>query len=212
MRALATGLALSLVLVAPEASAQAQGASASPPIPPPVQQPAQQPAQQPTAPPAPQYAAQPPGLDTRHWRNGDPIPPGYHVEDLPRSGLVTAGYIVTGIPYFFSVVAALSANNDNESGWLLVPFAGPWVTMGRRNYGCNPDATNQTTGQSLACVADVFVVMGLIFDGIVQATGGVLLLTGYVATKPGLVRNDAKLRLLPMQIGSGTGLGASGVF
>lgn len=198
MRALATGLALSLALVSSEARAQ----SASPPQPPAPSAPRQ----------APQSPQQPAGVDTRHWRDGDPIPPGYHVEDLPRSGLVTAGYIVTGIPYFFSVVAALSANNDNESGWLLVPFAGPWVTMGRRRYGCNADAMNQTTGQSLTCVADVFVVMGLIFDGIVQATGGTLLLTGYVATKPGLVRNDAALRVLPMQMGAGMGVGAFGEF
>jgi hypothetical protein len=81
--------------------------------------------------------------------------------------------------------------------------------MGRRTYGCNLDATNSTTGQSLTCVADIFVVMGLIFDGIVQDAGGALLLAGYVATKPGLVRNYAALRV-PMRIGSGMGVGAVG--
>jgi hypothetical protein len=156
--------------------------------------------------------ASPPAVDPRQWHPGDPVPPGYHVEDVPRSGLVKAGYIVTGIPYFFSVVAALSARADNESGWLFVPFAGPWVTMGRRSYGCNPDATNQSTSQSLTCVADVFVVMGLIFDGIVQTTGGALLLAGYVATKPGLVQNDYALRVLPMRVGGGMGIGAFGDF
>jgi hypothetical protein len=160
----------------------------------------------------PPEPAQRPAVDPRHWHDGDPVPPGYHVEDVPRSGLVKAGYIVTGIPYFFSVVAALAAKNDNESGWLLLPIAGPWVTMGRRNYGCNPDANNPSTGQSLTCVADVFVVMGLIFDGIVQATGGALLLAGYVATKPGLVRNDSSLHLVPVRIGSGMGVGAVGDF
>ncbi len=54
--------------------------------------------------------------------------------------------------------------------------------------------------------------MGLIFDGVAQATGGALLLAGYVATKPGLVRNDETLRVLPMRIGSGMGLGAAGGF
>jgi hypothetical protein len=185
MRALALALALVPVLVTSEARAQNE----SPP----------QPATRPAA-------------DPRHWRDGDPVPAGYHVEDVPRSGLVKAGFIVTGIPYFFSVVAALTARTDNESGWLFVPFAGPWVTMGRRNYGCNPDANNPSTEQSLTCVADVFVVMGLIFDGVVQATGGALLLAGYVATKPGLVRNDDTLRVLPMRIGSGMGIGAAGDF
>ena len=141
-----------------------------------------------------------------------PSPPGYHVEQVPRSGLVTAGYLVTGIPYFFSVVTALAANEQNETGWLLLPVAGPWITMGRRTYGCNPDQANSTTGQNLACVADIFVVMGLIFDGVVQATGATLLLVGYVATKPDLVRNDEGLRVTPMRIGSGTGAGVVGRF
>ncbi|MGH7434880.1 MAG: hypothetical protein ACRENE_04330 [Polyangiaceae bacterium] len=161
---------------------------------------------------APQPAQEAPWVDTRHWREGDPVPPGYHVEDLPRSGLVKAGYIVTGIPYFFSVVTVLAANDSNESGWLLVPFAGPWLTMGRRNYGCDADSMHQTTGNTLSCVADIFVVMGLIFDGVVQATGGALLLSGYVATKPGLVRNDATLHFSPLRIGSGTGVGVFGEF
>lgn len=184
MRALAA-LASAFVLVTSEARAQSE----SPP--------------QPTTQPAAAH---------RRWRDGDPVPPGYHVEDVPRSGLVKAGYIVTGVPYFFSVVAAVSSRAENESGWLVVPFAGPWVTMGRRNYGCDPDTTSPTTGQSLTCVADIFVVMGLIFDGIAQATGGALLLAGYVATKPGLVRNDETLRVLPIRVGSGMGLGAAGEF
>jgi hypothetical protein len=146
------------------------------------------------------------------WHAGDPVPPGYHVEELPRSGLVTAGVIVLGIPYFFSVVTALSANSQNESGWLYLPVAGPWLTLGRRSYSCNPDNNNQSTSQSLACVGDVFAVMGLIFDGIVQATGAGLLLGGELATKPGLVRNDEAVRIVPMRLGGGMGAGVVGGF
>ena len=40
----------------------------------------------PTPPPAP-------------WTEGAPIPPGYHVEQQMRSGLLTAGILVTAIPY-----------------------------------------------------------------------------------------------------------------
>jgi hypothetical protein len=54
--------------------------------------------------------------------------------------------------------------------------------------------------------------MGLIFDGVVQATGGTLLLAGYVATKPGLVRNDEALHVVPMRIGGGMGAGVVGGF
>ena len=162
----------------------------------------------PPAQPAPPTA--PVATSPGPWRPGDPVPPGYHVEEKPRSELVTAGYIVAGIPYLFSAIAALSADQKNESGWLYVPFAGPWMTLGRRSYSCNPDAQNQSTSQSLGCVADVFVIMGLITDGILQATGGTLLFIGYVATKPGLARNDEGVRILPMRVGTGMGAGVVG--
>jgi len=157
----------------------------------------------PPPPPSPGVPAPPPS----EWHPGDPVPRGYHVEDQPRSGLVIGGVITLGVPYFFSAVAALSANSQNESGWLYAPVAGPWLTLGRRAYSCNPDANNQSTGQSLGCVADVFVVMGLIFDGIVQATGATLLIVGVLDTKPGLARDESALRVVPMRLGSG-GVGA----
>jgi hypothetical protein len=187
MRHFAAGLALALSCLASGARAQTVTPAASTPAPPLAPLPSQ-------------------------WHPGDPVPPGYHVEDEPRSGLVVAGAIVLGVPYFFSAVSALSANSQNESGWLYLPVGGPWITLGRRAYSCNADASNQTTGQSLGCVADVFVVMGLVFDGIVQATGATLLLVGELATKPGLVRNEAALRVVPMRLGSGVGAGVVGAF
>jgi hypothetical protein len=146
------------------------------------------------------------------WRPGDPPPPGYHVEEKPRTGLMVAGGIVAGIPYFFSIVSASAAQSSNASGWLFVPVAGPWLTMGQRAYGCNPDATNQTTGQSLQCVADIFVVMGLIADGVMQATGATLLIVGAAATKPALVRDGEALHVSPMRVGTGYGAGVIGTF
>lgn len=164
---------------------------------------------QPVVTPSPAPAPTP---SSSQWHEGDPVPPGYHVEEQPRSGLVIAGAIVLGVPYFFSAVSALAASSQNESGWLYVPVAGPWLTLGRRTYSCNPDDNNQTTSESLACVGDVFVVMGLVFDGIMQATGGALLLAGELATKPGLVRNDEAVRVVPMRMGSGAGAGVIGAF
>ena len=141
------------------------------------------------------------------------MPPGYHVEEKPRSGLVTAGIIVTAIPYSFSVMGALEANFRNESVWLVVPFAGPWLTMGRRSYGCDKvNEQNKSAKESLQCVGDVFLVMALITDGIIQTTGGALLLAGYVATKPTLVRDGPAFRIAPTRVGSGYGVGVVGAF
>jgi hypothetical protein len=148
------------------------------------------------------------------WQPGMPPPPGYHVEDRPRTGLVVAGAIIGGIPYFFSVMAASAANQANETGWLFVPVVGPWMTLGQRNYAtCNtPDNGSQSTSQSLACVGDIFAVMGLITDGVLQATGATLLLVGVAAGRPALVRDDEAVRVTPMRIGSGYGAGLAGTF
>jgi hypothetical protein len=159
-------------------------------------------------PPVPAPAFQP-ALELPYV-DGAPVPVGYRVREEPRHGLVTAGYIVTAIPYAIGAMAALSANFKNSSGYMMVPFAGPWLTMGRRNYSdCSADS-NARNG--LGCVADVLLVMGLIMDGIIQAGGGSLLLTGYLATTKKLVRNDVAMTMSPGLVGTGYGLGAAGTF
>jgi hypothetical protein len=132
------------------------------------------------------------------------------VREAPRSGLVTAGVLLTAIPWGISALTALSFNFKNESGYLLIPFAGPWMTLGRRNYG-NCDSESSST-ETWACVANPFVVMGLIVDGVLQVAGGSLLLTGYVATTKRLVRGNATLSLTPLKFGTGYGIGAIGTF
>ena len=143
------------------------------------------------------------------WRDGDPVPPGYHVEDKPRSGLVTGGLIMVLVPYSIGAFATISAKFGNESTWLLAPVIGPWMTMGQRRYY---DCPRSGGGDTLGCAADVFVVMGLIVSGVVQAAGATLLLVGILNTKPGLVHDEASLRVRPMTIGSGYGLGLSSGF
>jgi hypothetical protein len=61
-------------------------------------------------------------------------------------------------------------------------------------------------------VADIFVVMGLVADGVMQATGATLLIVGLAATKSVLVRDDQAIRIAPMRIGTGYGTGIVGTF
>jgi hypothetical protein len=162
----------------------------------------------PAAYPPPGYH-RPPPPDELPYREGAPIPAGYHREERLRTGLVTAGWIVTAIPYGIGLIAAAGSDFRNQSGWLAVPYAGPWLTIGRRDYSCD-DSDDEDAG--LKCFGDVFLVMGLVFDGLVQAAGGTMLLIGYTSPKTLLVRDDAKLHLRPMRIGSGHGLGIDGSF
>ena len=220
-----------LLFAAPLAIAaltSARGASAQPVqdigvVPPQQAQPAPQYAPQyappPTAQYAPQYApyqdpqyAQPmypvyPRPRPHAYREGDPVPPGFHVEEKPRSGLVTGGLVMVLVPYAIGAFAAIAANFGNESTWLLMPVLGPWMTMGQRRYNGCDSSSKSDVSNGLGCTADVFVVMGLIVSGVLQATGGTLLLLGYLNPKPTLVRDDAALKLRPMTIGTGYGLG-----
>lgn len=207
MRRISLFLSPLAVLLFSSATVHAQAAQgvAAPSSPPPPAPPAPPPPPPATAaPPAPQPTTTP-------WQPGMPTPPGYHVEDRPRQGLVIAGAIVAGIPYFFSVMAATAANENNASGWLFVPVMGPWMTMGQRSYSCN-DSGNQSTSQSLQCVGDIFVVMGLIADGVMQAAGATLLIVGLAAGKPTLVRDEQAVHVTPMHVGTGYGAGLVGAF
>ena len=161
----------------------------------------------------PQYQPYPPLYPAprpRAWRDGDPVPPGYHVEEKPRSGLVTGGLIMVLVPYAIGAFAAISAKFGNESSFLLAPVIGPWLTMGQRHYySCPKDGSGS---DKLGCVADVFVVMGLVVSGVVQAGGATLLLVGILNPKPTLVHDDTSLHVRPMTVGSGYGLGVQSAF
>lgn len=154
------------------------------------------------------YGVPPPSLP---YRKGDRVPAGYHVEEKPRKGLVVTGVLLTAIPYAFGLFAATAANFDNQSGWLAVPYLGPWLTIGRRSYG-DCDRTAGSSHETARCAGDVLAAVGLVFDGVVQAVGGTLLLVGVLTPKEELVRDGQSLRVTPIRIGSGYGLGMRGAF
>ena len=156
---------------------------------------------QPTAPPPGQLPPRYP------YKEGQLIPPGYHLEERPRQGFVTAGYIVTGVPYAIGLLAAVSADFANHSGWLVVPFVGPWLTLGRRDNACV--GTPNDVQDDRECWKDV-IMAPLILDGIVQSIGGTFLAIGYLATKEWVVRDDLAYVVLPSPIGSGYGLRFAG--
>jgi hypothetical protein len=139
------------------------------------------------------------------YREGQPVPPGYHVEERRSRGALITGYILTGVPYVIGLIAATSSNFANSSGYLLVPWAGPWLTLGFRKNHC------ETSSDPAECFEDMGVGMGLVFDGIIQGAGGVVLLAAYLAPRPKLVRDgQVSFRFTP--VGTGYGVGASGRF
>ena len=211
----ALGILVACTLVTIEGSVAAEeveappAAPAYPPTAPRHDPPAAPPPARPYYAPSPRAYGKPP--PTLPYREGQPIPHGYRLEEKPIKGLVVAGYVVTGVPYGIGLLAASGAEFRNESAWLGVPFVGPWLTLGFRDYVCEEHRRDDNE-ESLECLGEVFLTMGLIVDGIMQTTGGVLLLVGYTATKQKLVLEENALWIRPMRVGSGGGLAIEGLF
>jgi hypothetical protein len=159
----------------------------------------------------PAEPGQPPPKELK-YRRGKPIPPGYHVEERSRDGMVVAGAVLFALPFAGGIVAAVASQGQNETGWLYAPLIGPWFTLGLRRYTGACGRTSASDSDSMQCLDDIFVVMGLITDGLLQITGGTLMLVGNFVSKKVLVRDDAALRVVPMQVGSGYGLGVRAGF
>ena len=151
---------------------------------------------------APAYTRLPPRYP---YKEGTPIPLGYHLEDRPLRGFVIAGYLVTGIPYAIGLMAAAAADFANASGWLLVPFAGPWLAIGQRDYECMGRDLPEEEEDDARCLKDL-VIVPLILDGSIQAIGGTFLVLGYALTKEYVVRDDIGAVILPSAVGSGYGV------
>lgn len=139
-----------------------------------------------------------------------PIPQGYKVEERVRKGAVIAGAIVAGVPYAIGLQVAAASGFENKSYWLLVPGIGPFVLIGAREKACE---RNEKSGENAAeCLGDAFLVMALVADGLMQTAGGVVLTVGLTAKKKVLVREQARLELAPVRVGTGHGLGLRGTF
>ncbi|WP_437292779.1 hypothetical protein [Sorangium sp. So ce426] len=157
----------------------------------------------PQAPPPPGFhgghGAPPAGPKVLPWREGEPVPPGYHPETRVRKGLVISGSIVFGTVYLFTAIGGGDAVYRGSPGYaaLFVPCAGPFITLA-------------TTRQ------DDLETMALVLDGLVQITGAALLIPGLLVPRSVLVRNDVSQPFVlpaPVALGpSSAGLGLVGRF
>ncbi len=144
------------------------------------------------------------GWVRRGWREGDPAPPGYHLETRPWNGMILGGVIPLGVLHAFSFLGASVAGYRNASSWLLVPGVGPWLTLAFRKKSCEVDSYDGTT----FCGTDDALRGLLIFDGVGQTLGVVLIAVGASTERHRLVRDSWSFQ--PMRVGTGYGLGVSG--
>lgn len=162
-----------------------------PGYPPPTHPP---PAYYPGQPPPGYYQGQPPGYPPGYVptpvtspavpMDPEDPPDGYHTETRARSGLVVAGAVMLGVGYGISAAAAGAglSGGDEELVPLFVPVIGPfWALDTSDVFRQASDGAEQT--------GNVFGAIGLILDGIVQATGFTLLIVGLAARKTVIVRD-----------------------
>jgi len=119
---------------------------------------------------------------------------------------VIAGTIVFMVSYGIALSVAMIDDFHDQTHWLAVPVAGPWLMMwGRSRPNCDTQSGNGCIEQSLETVLRFYLAI----DGIAQAVGVGLFSFG-MAGRDILVRDDsyAHVNILPTPIGS-SGYGAT---
>jgi hypothetical protein len=129
---------------------------------------------------------------------GQAVPPGYRLEDRVRQGPTIAGALLLGIPYLIGLTIASAAHFENQSGWLAVPAAGPWLMlMLHKAPDCGGTGPSNTDCSN---ALDTVLRIYLTLDGILQVTGTGLLAFGLNGRKL-LIRDDVAFAVRPMPMG-----------
>jgi hypothetical protein len=130
---------------------------------------------------------------TMNYREGQPIPSGYHLEQRKRKGIFIAGATTLGLAHLASILPAtvLVIAGVGGGAALFFPVAGPFVTLASIN-GLN---TLSTT---------LFVA-----DGLIQTAGLGMMIAGLIMKKPILVKDRVALDLLPLATPRTTGMALS---
>ncbi len=156
------------------------------------------------------------------YREGLPVPQGYHLETKRSDGLVYGGLALWGIPYTSGLVVAAANGFDHGTGWLLVPVAGPFIGLGSREINCNLDRFETDPSVELkdleeqcldSAIDEVTAVAFLTASGLFQTSGVLLLVAGLATSEEQLVRDDVSKVAIHPVVGPGQmGLIATGRF
>jgi hypothetical protein len=139
------------------------------------------------APLAPESSAfYPPSLP---YREGQPVPTGYRLDEQPQNGLVFGGLLTLGVGYVAGLAVGAGEDFEGGAGWLVLPVIGPWAAIGAREIHCDSSPEKARECIDLA-LSEAQLVTFLTVDGLVQAVGLVLMGVGLFNRQRELVRND----------------------
>lgn len=136
--------------------------------------------------------------------DGGAVPQGYHLEERPRRGPVIAGVVVLSSAYALGLIAGSADNFPNESGWLVVPVLGPWITLATRHQeqDCSFNTNGTISGDCVSSDDNNTTRTVLVLDGLTQATGAALLIYGLASPKKVVARDFVgSLEFTPAQMG-----------
>lgn len=130
---------------------------------------------------------------TRPYRDEGVPPEGYILSEQPRRGFVIGGVAALGAAYITGlIISGVVLDFPNKSAFLAIPAAGPWITLATR------DTCDENSSIVLDCADDELARRALVGDGIVQALGVALMVTGLTWTKSVWIREDlANVQLVP---------------
>ena len=141
------------------------------------------------------------------YRDGAPIPQGYHVEEKMRKSAISIGSIVFPLSYGLTTVSSLFGGSAE---YLMYPVMGPFLTMAKRdNFECGDGSLS-----SLCTMGDVSIYFVLTVFAIAQISSLASIGIGILYKEKRLIKDSsrAKVQLSPILFKSGGGVGANGRF
>ncbi len=135
---------------------------------------------------------------------------GFDEKSEPRVGLIVGGSVLLAVAYLVPLSIVAAAEFPNETDWMAVPVAGPWMTIANMRYGsCSnrrfPDVECDDSGEK---AGDVLGAVAAGFAGVMQVGGLAMLITGAAATKTKMV----PIYATPLTLPGGGGVSISGAF
>jgi hypothetical protein len=140
------------------------------------------------------------GPETLGFREGMFVPPGYHLGHRPHRVMLVAGVSLVSGAYLLGLTAGAFDGFDNQKGWLFLPVIGPWITSSRRRSCVGASLVTCTANDSSASF-----LLGA--DGVAQGVGALTILLAVAVQEKVLVRNDARVFVLPSRMANGAGAG-----
>ena len=134
---------------------------------------------------------------------GAPIPPGYALQESNLTGLVIGGVIPLGVLYLISFSVASGNDFKGAAGWLAVPVIGPFGWL----------AAHKSTSNCYSDVCDASERTFVTLDGLFQAAGAAMFVTGLAITRKKLVLLDQQqIYVVPYSSSNAHGLTLLGTF